>query len=98
MRRAALLLALLSGVWTTPLAARDAVEASAPSDLAVTLYRDPNRGTYDAMNRDWPQGFAMIGETRVIYCSLVVIQVSSAGCVGGDSMAFARDASRMAVR
>ena len=64
MRRAALLLALLAGAWTSPLAARETVEASAPAELAVTLYRDPNRGTHDAMNRDWPQGFAMITETR----------------------------------
>ena len=66
MRRAALLLALLTGVWATPLAARETVEASAPAALAVTLYRDPNRGTHDAMNRDWPQGFAMITEKRTV--------------------------------
>jgi len=66
MRRAALLLALLGGVWTAPLAARETVEASAPSGLAVTLYRDPNRGMHDAMNRDWPQGFAMITEKRTV--------------------------------
>jgi len=66
MRRAALLLALLSGAWTMPLAARETVEASAPAELAVTLYRDPNRGADGAMNRDWPQGFAMITEKRTI--------------------------------
>jgi hypothetical protein len=32
----------------------------------VTLYRDPNRGEDQAMNRDWPQGFAMITETRTV--------------------------------
>jgi hypothetical protein len=66
MRRLVLLLALLAGAWTSPLAARDTVEASAPAALAVTLYRDPNRGTHDAMNRDWPQGFAMITEKRTV--------------------------------
>ena len=66
MRRAAFLLALLAGVSTAPLAARETVEASAPAELAVTLYRDPNRGVDDAMNRGWPQGFAMITETRTV--------------------------------
>jgi len=50
----------------TAVSAREAVEASAPQDLAVTLYRDPNRGPDDQMNRDWPQGFAMITETRQV--------------------------------
>jgi hypothetical protein len=61
-----MLLALFSGAWTTPLFARETVEASAPAELAVTLYRDPNRGTHDAMNRNWPQGFAMITEKRTV--------------------------------
>ena len=56
------LLALLA----SPLAAREAVDASAPSALAVTLYRDPNRGSEQAMNRNWPRGFAMITETRTV--------------------------------
>jgi hypothetical protein len=62
MRRAALL--LLAAVWAMPAAAREVVDASPPQGLAVTLYRDPNRGAEQAMNRDWPQGFAMISETR----------------------------------
>lgn len=66
MRRAAFLLALLSSLLATPLAAREAVEASAPTALAVTLYRDPNRGTDDTMDRNWPQGFAMITEKRTV--------------------------------
>jgi len=42
------------------------VDASVPHDLSVTLYRDPDRGEDQAMNRDWPQGFAMISETRAV--------------------------------
>jgi hypothetical protein len=60
------LTAAFLALFTSPLAARETVEASAPAELAVTLYRDPNRGTHDAMNRDWPQGFAMITETRTV--------------------------------
>ncbi|KRA83051.1 hypothetical protein ASD76_02955 [Altererythrobacter sp. Root672] len=51
---------------STPAVARETVEASAPQDLAVTLYRDPNRSPGDTMERDWPRGFAMITETRQV--------------------------------
>jgi hypothetical protein len=61
----ALLCALLA-LLPTLLAARETIEASPPAELAVTLYRDPGRGVDDAMNRDWPQGFAMITETRTV--------------------------------
>lgn len=57
-----LLLALLPGAAS----AREAVEASPPSALAVTVYRDPDRGPNDALNRQWPRGFAMITETRQV--------------------------------
>lgn len=42
------------------------VEASLPSDLSVTVYRDPNRNPGEEMNADWPEGFAMISETRTV--------------------------------
>lgn len=64
MRRAILVAAL--ALWSAAADAREAVDASPPSELAVTLYRDPNRGAEQAMNRDWPQGFAMITETRQV--------------------------------
>ncbi|MBH5322283.1 DUF4139 domain-containing protein [Aurantiacibacter sediminis] len=42
------------------------MEASAPQDLAVTVYRDPNRVPWRQMNRNNPRGFAMISETRTV--------------------------------
>src|SRR5690606_7848621 len=60
------LLAALIMLWTTAVAARAPAEAAGPAALAVALYRDPTRGVDDAMNRDWPQGFAMITETRTV--------------------------------
>lgn len=45
---------------------RAVVEASLPSDLSVTVYRDPNRNPGEEMNADWPEGFAMISETRTV--------------------------------
>jgi hypothetical protein len=42
------------------------VDASPPQHFAVTLYRDPNRGEEQAMERDDPRGFAIISETRTV--------------------------------
>ncbi len=55
-------------VLSTPALAqqRATVDASTPSDLAVTVYRDPNRGAGQQMDRNWPRGFAMISETRTV--------------------------------
>lgn len=59
-------LVVLAAVAADPALAREVVDASSPQALSVTVYRDPNRGEGDAMNRDWPQGFAMISETRTV--------------------------------
>jgi hypothetical protein len=65
MRRAALML-LLAGAITAPALAREAVEASAPTALSVTVYRDPYRGPEQKLDRNWPRGFAMISEKRTV--------------------------------
>ncbi|MFC3097535.1 DUF4139 domain-containing protein [Alteraurantiacibacter palmitatis] len=59
---------LLLALLVNPAAAqqRASVDASAPQALAVTVYRDPNRGEGRAMYRNWPEGFAMISETRTV--------------------------------
>ena len=61
----------LAAIWLTgaallaaPALAREVVDASAPTDLAVTIYRDPDRSPDEALERDYPQGLAMISETR----------------------------------
>ncbi|HEY6964178.1 MAG TPA: hypothetical protein VI407_03100, partial [Erythrobacter sp.] len=64
MRSAALLLAGIGGVLAAPLWAREVVDAAAPSDIAVTIYRDPERGEDEKLDRDDPRGLAMISETR----------------------------------
>lgn len=63
-----LVAALLATAMFMPLEAqaRDPVMASEPTDVSVTVYRDPDRGVDDSMDRDWPQGFAMISETRTV--------------------------------
>ncbi len=45
---------------------RAPIDVSAPTKLAVTVYRDPERGENQPMDREWPQGFAMISETRTV--------------------------------
>src|SRR5690606_26380895 len=67
MRRAVFLTLLLVLTAASGAAeAREAVDASAPDALSVTVYRDPERGPDEAMDRDWPRGFAMVSETRTV--------------------------------
>ncbi|WP_294340015.1 hypothetical protein [uncultured Sphingomonas sp.] len=42
------------------------VTASKPSDIAVTVYRDPYRGRDGTIDRRNPNGFALISETRTV--------------------------------
>lgn len=44
--------------------AREVVDAAPPSDLSVTIYRDPDRAADAPLRRNNPQGLAMISETR----------------------------------
>lgn len=46
--------------------AREVVDAAAPAKVSVTVYRDPNRGEGQTLQREWPQGFAMISEQRTV--------------------------------
>ncbi len=66
MRVAAFLIALCAACAAPMAQAREVVDASAPSDLSVTIYRDPSRYADEEMERDNPQGFAMISETRTV--------------------------------
>jgi hypothetical protein len=50
--------------WAVPGAAQT-VTSTDVSDVSVTIYRAPNRGQ-GAMDRNWPQGYALISETRTI--------------------------------
>lgn len=59
------LLALLLAVQAGPLAAQQLVVSDKPEDVAITIYRAPDRG--DApINANWPQGYALITETRTV--------------------------------
>mgnify|MGYP001259480819 CR=1 FL=1 len=97
MRLIAAVLALLT--LATPAQAREVVDASVPQGMSVTLYRDPARGTGEAMNRNWPQGFAMISETRTVTLppgeSTVRFEGVAEGMVGVTAIVTARPGGRI---
>lgn len=64
MRAALLLLLVLAGAM--PARAQTVVTSAGPDKVSVTLYRDPNRAAQGAINRSYPQGFALITETRTV--------------------------------
>tara|TARA_A100001391_G_scaffold114041_4_gene76851 strand:- start:10273 stop:11901 length:1629 start_codon:yes stop_codon:yes gene_type:complete len=68
MRRLSILAALLAAASALPATAQEraVVDASAPVEQAVTIYRDPYRERGDRLDRDNPQGFAMISEVRTV--------------------------------
>ncbi|MBB5684258.1 DUF4139 domain-containing protein [Sphingobium boeckii] len=59
------LLILLALLLPAPLLAQVAVTSPAPDGVSVSVYRDPDRGE-GGINRWWPNGFALITETRTI--------------------------------
>lgn len=64
MRR--LILSFMAGALALPADAQDVVTSDAPETTSITIYRDPNRGGDDAINRNWLNGFALVTETRTI--------------------------------
>ena len=60
MRAIALLVALISAA---PAQGQSIVSSPAPERMAVTVYRNPDRGT-ESLNLDWLGGYALVSETR----------------------------------
>lgn len=63
MRRLAALTLLLSGA---PVLGQSIVVSPVPENVAVTVYRAPDRDSDEAMDLDWLQGYALITEKRTI--------------------------------
>lgn len=59
---AGLMLALVTG----PAFGQSAITSEEPQSVEVSLYRDPSRSPDRAIDRDWPEGFALVSETRVV--------------------------------
>ena len=64
------------------LAAPPVIISAAPDAVAVTLYRDPDRGE-GAINRDQPSAFALIAETRTVTLPPGEVVVRFEGVAGG---------------
>jgi hypothetical protein len=81
MRR--LLALILPAMLASPaLAAPPVVTSAAPDKVAVTLYRDPDRGE-QVINREEPGAFALIAETRTVDLPPGEVTVRFEGVAGG---------------
>ena len=69
-------------IATPALAAPPIILSAAPDSVAVTLYRDPDRGE-GAINRDDPTAFALIAETRTVTLPPGEVVVRFEGVAGG---------------
>jgi len=58
-------LAPLLAPQAVPLAAQQLVVSDQPENVSITIYRAPDRGER-AIDPDWPQGYALITETRTV--------------------------------
>ena len=58
-------LALAISSQARPLSAQQLVVSDEPTDVSITIYRAPGRGD-GAINVNWPQGYALITETRMV--------------------------------
>ncbi len=65
MRRVALYALLLAGP-AGPALAQGTITSPAPDSVAVSVYRAADRGSDEAMDLDWLEGYALITETRTI--------------------------------
>ncbi|MHA3840307.1 DUF4139 domain-containing protein [Sphingomonas aestuarii] len=81
MRR--LILSLLAGALAMPAAAQEVVTSDAPESTSITIYRDPNRGGDNAINRNWLNGFALVTETRTIAIPAGTAVIRFEGVSGG---------------
>ncbi|MEP2494708.1 MAG: hypothetical protein ABJH21_09670 [Parasphingorhabdus sp.] len=58
-------LTVLLNLQAVPIAAQQLVVSDKPEDVSITIYRAPGRGD-GAINANWPQGYALITETRTV--------------------------------
>jgi hypothetical protein len=58
------------------------IVSAGPSQVGVTIYRDPDRGE-DPIDRDAPNSFALISETRVVDLPPGIVTIRFEGVAGG---------------
>jgi len=75
-------LLLAAAALTAPAAAQDMVTSPAPDRIAVTIYRDPDRGP-GQMNLGWLGGYALVSETRHIRIPAGLSEIRFEGVTSG---------------
>lgn len=83
MRRRGLLLSLSLAFAAAAADAQTVATSPGPDRVAVTVYRDPNRGPGQAPNLRWLNGFALISETRQIALPAGETEIRFEGVAGG---------------
>ncbi|TMJ20624.1 MAG: hypothetical protein E6G92_13100 [Alphaproteobacteria bacterium] len=83
MRRLAHALLLALAACPAAAEAQRVVTSPGPGHVAVTVYRDPNRGPGDAFNLNWLNGYALISETRQITLEPGESEIRFEGVAGG---------------
>jgi hypothetical protein len=76
-----LLLCLASAA--SPAAAQTIVTSAGPERVAVTIYRNPNRGAGGELDLAWLNGYALISETRRIAIPAGESEIRFEGVAGG---------------
>ena len=79
MRLPGILLAL---AWAAPLGAQTIVQSAAPDQVAVTVYRNPERGT-EPLNLGWVGGYALVSETRRVQLPAGLSELRFEGVTSG---------------
>ncbi|HET9427117.1 MAG TPA: hypothetical protein VFO69_02040 [Allosphingosinicella sp.] len=77
------LLLLWLSVLAAPAFAQTIVTSAAPDNVAVTVYRDPNRPSFRALELQWLEGFALISETRRVTLPAGEVDLRFEGVAGG---------------
>jgi hypothetical protein len=67
----------------SPAAAQVIVSSPRPERVAVTVYRAPGRHASQAIDLDWPDGYALISETRVVRLPAGESELRFVGVAGG---------------
>jgi hypothetical protein len=77
----------LAGVMLWPAAstaaAQTIVTSPGPDRVAVTVYRQPGRHPSNALDPEWPEGYALISETRAVSLPAGETELRFEGVAGG---------------
>lgn len=82
MRASLAVLALLLSL-AGPASAQAIATSAGPDSVSVTVYRDPDRGSAQRIDLDFPEGYALVTETRTIAIPVGEAAIRFEGVAGG---------------